>query len=165
MKFEGYVTLVKYDDRPRMALESVIKKPKALLMTMIDDRDRVFLREGKDTLLWTGARFKISGIIPDLFGVEHFIRITRIVVSDHDQSPLPEWALDNRCMEILREAKNTELSEELLEQLVAQMQILPSDDARILSETMTDSVNSDEFKIIPKEFRTRLLSFTGAFKG
>ena len=47
MKFEGYVTLVKYDDRPRMALESVIKKPKALLMTMIDDRDRVFLREGK----------------------------------------------------------------------------------------------------------------------
>ena len=165
MKYEGNVTLVKYDDRPRISLTSVIKKSKALLMTMIDDQDREIHREGKDTLLWTGARFKISGITPELFGVEYIIRITRIVVSDHDQSPLPEWALDKRCLHILREAKSTELSKELLDQLVGQMRSLPSDDARILTKTMMDSLESDEFKIIPKEFRTKLLPFTGAFKG
>jgi hypothetical protein len=165
MKYEGNVTLVKYDDRPRMSLTSVIKKPKALLMTMIDDQDREIHREGKDTLLRTGARFKISGICPELYGVEYVIRITRIVVSDFDQTHLPEWALDNQCLDILRKAKSSGLSEDLMDQLVCRMRSLASDDARVLTNTMMDSANSEEFKIIPKEFRTKLLPFTGAFKG
>ena len=161
MPYEGLVTLVEVRER----LSPTRRKITACMLVMVDNQDKVIVWEGKDTGLRTGSRFKISGATGPLVGDEGMVTVSRIEISDHDQTQLPGWAMDKGCLDILKPAKKSGFSPGTLAQLVYQMGTLASEDAKILSQTMVESTKSEEFTLIPKGFRDKLLPFTGAFNG
>lgn len=161
MPYEGFVTLVEVRER----LSPTRRKLTACMLFMVDNQDKVIVWEGKNTGLRTGSRFKISGATGPLVGDDGMIRVSRMTTSDHDQTPLPNWATDKTCLDILRTAKKSGLSSGLLAQLIYQMGALGSEDGKILSQSMMESTKSEEFVLIPKGFRDKLLPFTGAFNG
>lgn len=161
MPYEGRVTLVEVRER----LSPTRRKITSCMLVMVDDQDKVIVWEGKDTGLRTGSRFKISGATGPLVGDEGMITVSRMEISDHDQTPLPGWATDKACLDILQAAKKLGLSSGSLAQLIYQMGTLGSEEAKILSQTMMESTKSKEFVLIPKGFRDKLLPFTGALNG